>query len=217
MIILKNIYKSYQHQKVLQDISFTLHEGVQVSIQGASGSGKSTLLYLLGGLESPTYGSIEIGSFHLQKMNSEELARYRNQYVGFVFQFHFLLSSMTALENILLPGRISGSDLRPIMNKTYEYAEHLEVKSCLNKYPHELSGGQQQRVNLLRAISLNPKLLLCDEATGNLDSKNSEKVIHLIKELASLHKSTLLVVTHDEKIAKQFPFQLKIEDGKIIH
>ena len=212
-IELSEIKKSYGKFHALKNVSLTLDKGLHYVIQGASGSGKSTLLYLIGGLDKPSSGRILFSGEDLSLFGDEKLAHYRNTNVGFVFQFHFLLPSMNCLENILLPSRIGGFTNRELKNEVLSIAEHLDVTHCLNKFPYELSGGEQQRVNIIRALSLKPKLLLCDEPTGNLDSTNSEKVIKLIKELAESFGSTLVVVTHDDSVACQFPSKFFLKDG----
>jgi ABC-type lipoprotein export system ATPase subunit len=153
---------------------------------------------------------------NLTSLNDEELAQFRNSYVGFVFQFHFLLPSMTCRDNILLPARIGGRNVATVQKETHELAKFLGVDHCLEKYPYEVSGGEQQRINIIRALSLRPKILLCDEPTGNLDSKNSEKVTTLLKNLSADFGATLIVVTHDDKVASFFPRKIVIEDGQII-
>jgi lipoprotein-releasing system ATP-binding protein len=183
-IVLSNVEKSFGKTKVLRGLNLNIESKELVAIRGASGSGKSTLLYLLGGLDHPTSGKVIVEGKNLTTMDDEELALFRNQYVGFVFQFHFLLT--------------------------------LGVTHCLTKFPFEISGGEQQRINIIRALSLRPKILLCDEPTGNLDSKNSEKVASLLKSLAAEFGATLLVVTHDDKVASFFPRKIVIEDGQII-
>lgn len=214
-ISLENVAKTYAQTRVLKNISLTLPLGGQYVITGASGSGKSTLLYLLGGIDRPTSGSIRVGQFHLNSANDEQLANFRNQQVGFVFQFHFLLSSMTCWENILLPAQIGGKVKDSLKKDLEHFARELGVEHCLPKYPYQISGGEQQRVNMIRAISLRPKLVLCDEPTGNLDSKNSEKVISLLKELGHEVRSTLILVTHDKKVASTFHHELLMEDGEL--
>ena len=215
-IMLSNVEKSFGKTKVLRGINLQIEAKELAAIRGASGSGKSTLLYLLGGLDQPTTGKVIIDNKNLSSMSDEELAYFRNSHVGFVFQFHFLLPSMSCRENILLPGRIGGRDIRKVEEDCEELAKILGVTHCLSKFPFEISGGEQQRVNIIRALSLRPRILLCDEPTGNLDSKNSEKVTNLLKGLAADFGATLLVVTHDDKVASFFPRKIVIEDGQII-
>lgn len=214
LISVKNVKKYFGNVKALDGVNVNFSAGEQYAIQGSSGSGKSTLLYLLGGLDRPTDGSISVDDQNLSLFNDEQLANYRNQYVGFVFQFHFLLPSMNCRQNILLPSKIGGVNVKGINEKIEGLAETLGVTHCLEKYPFELSGGEQQRVNIIRALSLRPKLLLCDEPTGNLDSENSQKVIFLLRELAREYGSTLIVVTHDIQIASEFNNQIFMKDGK---
>lgn len=215
-IRLENVEKSFGKTNVLRGINFSIQEKELVAIRGASGSGKSTLLYLLGGLDHPTSGKVIIDNKNLPQLSDEALALFRNESVGFVFQFHFLLPSMTCRDNILLPARIGGRDMKRVEADAEKLAQILGVNHCLNKYPFEISGGEQQRINIIRALSLRPKILLCDEPTGNLDSKNTEKVATLLKNLAVEYGATLLVVTHDDRVASHFPRKIVIEDGQII-
>ncbi len=215
-ITLHNVEKTFGKTKVLRGLNLSIEDRELVAIRGASGSGKSTLLYLLGGLDHPTSGKVLIDGKNLTSMDDEKLALFRNSYVGFVFQFHFLLPSMTCRDNILLPARIGGKDTKIVEKDIEELAKILGVTHCLSKFPFEISGGEQQRINIIRALSLRPKILLCDEPTGNLDSKNSEKVATLLKNLAADFGATLLVVTHDDKVASFFPRKIVIEDGQII-
>ena len=215
-IQLQNIEKTFGPTKVLRGINVDIEERELVAIRGASGSGKSTLLYLLGALDRPTSGVLKIAGKNLSQLSDEELAKFRNSSVGFVFQFHFLLPSMTCKDNILLPARIGEKDVKAVEKQIRVIAETLGVTHCLDKYPFEISGGEQQRINIIRALSLKPKILLCDEPTGNLDSKNTEKVATLLKNLAAEYGATLLVVTHDDKVASFFPRKIVIEDGQII-
>lgn len=216
LINLKNVSKSFGTTSVLRNLNFTIADQEQVAIRGASGSGKSTLLYLLGGLDKPSSGEVVIAGKNLARGSEEELAQFRNSSVGFVFQFHFLLPSMNCEDNILLPSRIGGQDPKRVKEDLKTLARDLGVEHCLKKFPFEISGGEQQRINIIRALSLRPKILLCDEPTGNLDSKNSEKVATLLKKLALEFGATLLVVTHDDKVASFFPRKIVIEDGQII-
>jgi len=211
----RNVKKSFGKVEALGGITLNLEANNQYAVKGTSGSGKSTLLYLLGGLDRPSGGEIFISGKNLSLQTDDELAKFRNQFVGFVFQFHFLLQSMTCMNNILLPGRIRGGSIVEIQKDTHNLAQILGVTHCLEKYPYQLSGGEQQRINIIRALSLRPKLLLCDEPTGNLDSKNTELVTSLLKELASDYQSTLIVVTHDNDVSSKFKNQIVLKDGKL--
>jgi lipoprotein-releasing system ATP-binding protein len=215
-IQLENVEKSFGNTQVLRGLNFSIESKELVAIRGASGSGKSTLLYLLGGLDKPSSGRVIIDNKNLTSLDDEALAKFRNESVGFVFQFHFLLPSMTCGDNILLPSRIGGHNRDQVEKDTKELAKILGVTHCLSKFPFEISGGEQQRINIIRALSLRPKILLCDEPTGNLDSKNTEKVATLLKNLAADFAATLLVVTHDDRVASYFPRKIVIEDGQII-
>lgn len=213
-IILNNVSKKFGDFHALKDLSLEINEGEKVAIYGSSGSGKSTLLYLLGGLDRPSFGDVFCYGQNISKLNDNSLAKYRNEQVGFIFQFHFLLGTLSGLDNIMLPARINGSkNIKEIEKNIKTYAENLGVADILNKLPSEMSGGQQQRINILRAISLKPKLLLCDEPTGNLDSSNSSLVIDLLDSIASESGATLLVVTHDQSVASRFSNRIEILDG----
>jgi lipoprotein-releasing system ATP-binding protein len=215
-ITVDKVKKHYNQSRALNGVSLSFEEGGQYLIRGASGSGKSTLLYLLGGLDRPSEGSIVVNQKNLVDLSDEDLALYRNRYVGFVFQFHFLLPSMNCLDNILLPSRLGGIFSEEIVTRAKKLATYLGVDHCLLKFPFELSGGEQQRINIIRALSLKPKLLLCDEPTGNLDSENSAKVVQLLKELAREFHATLVVVTHDPQIAQSFSSQFIMRDGVLV-
>jgi len=216
---IQELQKSFGKVKALDNINLNLMSGTHYAIRGASGSGKSTLLYLMGGMDRATSGVIRVNGRSLAELTDEQLALYRNSFVGFVFQFHFLLPSMSCHDNILLParlGKLSAQDFEKIRNETSVLANRLGVAHCLEKFPFELSGGEQQRINIIRAVSMKPKLLLCDEPTGNLDSVNSNKVVALLRELAHACQATLVVVTHDEKVAMQLDHQLYIQDGCLV-
>lgn len=216
IIRLSNVKKFYNKSRALNGVTLAMNEGEEYLIRGASGSGKSTLLYLLGGLDRPSEGEVVVNQKNLATLNDEELALYRNRYVGFVFQFHFLLPSMNCLDNLLLPARLAGfssQETNDVKERVLLLAENLQVTHCLQKFPFELSGGEQQRINIIRALSLKPKLLLCDEPTGNLDSENSQKVIQLLRTLAREFHATLVVVTHDPVIAESFNNQFLMKDG----
>lgn len=219
IIKIENVKKFYKQSRALNGVTLSMDEGKEYLIRGASGSGKSTLLYLLGGLDRPTEGRVIVNQKNLAELTDEELAIYRNRYVGFVFQFHFLLPSMNCLDNLLLPARLAGlskNEMQAVKERALSLADTLAVVHCLSKFPFELSGGEQQRINIIRALSLKPKLLLCDEPTGNLDSENSQKVIQLLRSLSKEFNATLVVVTHDPQIAQNFSNQVMMKDGMIV-
>ncbi len=199
---------------VLKDISLTIDDGDFVSITGRSGSGKSTLLYVMSTLDQATSGEIEIDGEKISRMPSERLHRFRNQNMGFVFQFHYLLPELTALENVLIPAR-----------KTKRHAEKTELALSLlerfgleskeNRLPGQLSGGEQQRVAIARALVMKPKYLFADEPTGNLDSANGDQVIRILKELNESEKMTVVIVTHDPDYAALAKRQVHLVDGRI--
>lgn len=215
-IIVNNVSKKFGNFYALRDLDLEIDEHEKVAIYGKSGSGKSTLLYLLGGLDKPSNGNIYCFGQNISSYSDNDLAFYRNNFVGFIFQFHFLLGTLTGLENILLPAQINGTcNLKDVKNYVISHAERLGVSDILHKLPSEMSGGQQQRINILRAISLRPKLLLCDEPTGNLDSVNSKIVVDLLDSIADQTGATLLVVTHDKGVASRFSHQIEILDGGV--
>jgi len=211
-----DVKRNYGDQWAVNGVNLSLKKGDHLAIKGASGSGKSTLLYMLGGLERPSHGSIQIDGIDLVRSNDQALANFRNQKVGFVFQFHFLLSTLSALDNILMPVRIAGLKEKKYRAVIDQYAERLGVQNCLKKFPFQLSGGEQQRISIMRALILSPPVLLCDEPTGNLDSVNSANVIDLLKELSKASGSTLVIVTHDDAVAQKFFLQMQMQDGKLL-
>lgn len=212
MIQLHNVSKRYQ-QDVLKNVSLQINQAEQCVIVGRSGSGKSTLMYLIGGMERCTSGEIICYQKPLHSLDDTGLAAYRKAFVGFIFQFHFLLPTMSAWENILLPLRLANKPIDE--SKILNFAKEVGIEKLLSKFPYELSGGEQQRVSLLRAIMLEPPLILCDEPTGNLDTVHSAKVIELLQYFAKRLQSTLLVVTHDLDIASRFNRKIRIEDGSL--
>ena len=216
-IEVKNVKKSFGKVHALSGVGVNFELGKQYAIKGASGSGKSTLLYLIGGLDKASAGEISVGGQNLLKLDDDNLAKYRNSYVGFIFQFHFLLPSMNCIDNILLPSKIGDKSSGDVESTARDLAKTLGVEHCLKKFPYELSGGEQQRINIIRALSLRPKLLLCDEPTGNLDSANSSLVTNLLKDLAEEFGATLIVVTHDDNVSKEFDTVIHMEDGAILN
>ena len=216
LVQVKQVYKSFGPSLALNGLSLNLAAHEQYAIQGPSGSGKSTLLYLLAGLDQPSAGEILVGGVNLATLNDEAAARYRQKMVGLVFQFHFLLPTLSCLENIYLPARISATPIQSITANVERLAVKLEVEHCLSKFPYQLSGGEQQRINIIRALALTPRLLLCDEPTGNLDSVNAQRVATMLAELAREKQMTLVVVTHDDAVASHYPHHLFLRDGQLV-
>jgi lipoprotein-releasing system ATP-binding protein len=209
--------KTYQdgvrRVKVLKWISMEVEPGEMVAIVGPSGSGKSTLLHLLGALDRPDTGTVEIGGKSLAKLSGSALAAFRNRTIGFVFQFHQLLPDFTALENVMLPGRIAGLDPRAVHANARRLLREVGLEERLEHFPNQLSGGERQRVALCRALALEPPLLLADEPTGNLDPASGEQVFQLLLELQARHRTTGVLVTHNPEIAERCTRILKLEDG----
>ncbi|MDD6308791.1 MAG: ABC transporter ATP-binding protein [Clostridia bacterium] len=218
-IQLKSLYKVYSQgtDKVyaLNNLSLEIEKGEFVVILGPSGSGKSTLLHILGGLDNPTEGEVLVDGVNIAGYSDDELAKYRRSDVGFVFQAFNLLPSLTAIENIEMPLLIDGQT----MDQEYmdEVMECLEIKALQKRLPSQMSGGQQQRIAIARALSNKPKMVLADEPTGNLDSEISNKVLKLLKETCKKYGQTLIMITHNEEIAKQADRVIRIKDGKAFH
>lgn len=200
--------------KALDDVSFCIEEGQFVAIIGPSGSGKSTLLHILGGVDTPTSGNVFVDNNDMYALNENALAIFRRRQIGLIYQFYNLIPVLNVEENITLPILL---DHRTI-NKTYydELIKTLGLGDRVQYLPNELSGGQQQRVSIGRALIASPTLVLADEPTGNLDRKNSDEIITLLKQLHKEHHQTLVIITHDESIALQADRIISIEDGKIV-
>lgn len=199
---------------VLRGVSLEISNGEAVFLCGASGAGKTTLLYTLAGLETPESGTVEFEGKSLYKIGSDQLARLRNSRMGFVFQSYFLLPELTALENVLVPAMIGGQ--APVQ-KGSELLERVGLSGRLHHLPAELSGGEQQRVAIARALINDPAILFADEPTGNLDSHTGEAIIELLLGVARNDSRTLVVVTHDEHLARRGDRLVRIEDGKLVH
>ena len=198
----------------LDDVSFTVTKGQMVAITGTSGAGKSTLLHIIGGVEKPTKGKVFLGNEDVFSKNDKNLAVFRRRQVGLVYQFYNLIPMLTAEENITLPSQMDGR--RPDEERLKRLAEMMGISDRLNHLPSQLSGGEQQRVSVCRAIYSSPMLLLADEPTGNLDSKNSREIIALIRKMNRELKQTVIMVTHDTDIALQCDRVITIEDGRIV-
>jgi putative ABC transport system ATP-binding protein/lipoprotein-releasing system ATP-binding protein len=199
---------------VLHDISFDIKDQAFVSISGRSGSGKTTLLYILSTLDNPSSGTVEIDGLNPSQLSVEDLHQFRNQNLGFIFQFHYLLPELTALENILMPARKTDQH----HHKKSEAMELLRQFDLLNKsdrLPSQLSGGEQQRVAIARALIMNPRYIFADEPTGNLDTHNAELVIQLLKEVNQKLGTTVVLVTHEPDFAKMAATQIFLKDGHL--
>ncbi len=199
--------------EVLRGINLEIQAGEALSIVGSSGAGKSTLLHILGTLDRPTLGKVIFRGQDLTRKTDEELAEFRNRTMGFVFQFHHLLGEFSALENVMMPCRISGMSLKEARKAAEELLDTLGLKHRLTHFPSELSGGEQQRVAIARALVRKPEVLFADEPTGNLDTANAERIQELFFDLKNRMKLTLVVVTHDHTFAKKFPRSLSMRDG----
>ncbi|MBW8359014.1 MAG: ABC transporter ATP-binding protein [Weeksellaceae bacterium] len=222
MIRAKNIHKCYGDLHVLKGVDIHIKEGEVVSIVGESGAGKSTLLQILGTLDMPTtpekYGSqIALDGQSYISMNDRELSRFRNRNIGFVFQFHQLLPEFTALENVLLPTRISGRNEKESLEKAYSLFEDLHIADRIHHKPNEMSGGEAQRAAVARALINSPKIIYADEPTGNLDSKNADDLHRLFFDLRDKYNQTFVIVTHNPNLAEITDRKLVMKDGQILY
>lgn len=212
----KRFSKQGNQVEVLRGVDLKIAEGESLAVLGHSGAGKSTLLHVLGTLEPPTKGELLYLGESVGKFSGRKLAQFRNRELGFVFQFHYLLPEFTALENVLMPSLIAGEDRAEWEPKAQKILEGVGLGHRLHHRPAELSGGEQQRVALARAMVMGPKVLLADEPTGNLDSKNAGMVKELLFDINKNRGVTLVLVTHDEEMAKDFSRQLVMKDGRIV-
>jgi lipoprotein-releasing system ATP-binding protein len=213
MIITHQIKKKYGNVDVLKGIDLKINRGELVSIVGASGAGKTTLLQILGTLMPPDSGQVLINEVDLFKLNAKALSKFRNQHIGFVFQFHQLLAEFTALENVMLPGIIAGTPKKQLKKQAEEWFEYLNIGHRYHHKPSELSGGEQQRVAVARALINQPSVIFADEPTGNLDSNNTHELFELLLRLRSERQQTVVLVTHNEHLAEQSDRVLRMVDG----
>lgn len=215
MLIAEQIVKSYGDLQVLRGIDLTIESGEIVSIVGTSGAGKSTLLHILGTLDRPDQGRLQIGGEQVDHLKPKALARFRNQHIGFVFQFHHLLPEFSALENVCVPGWIAGTSKKQVEQRAMELLERLCLKDRITHKPSALSGGEQQRVAVARALINSPKIIFADEPTGNLDSTHARELHQLFLDLRKEFNQTFLIVTHNEELAGMSDRVVHMKDGKI--
>ena len=216
-----SIYKSFHDPvrlDVLKDVSFQLHRGEYASVIGRSGSGKSTLLYILSTMDTDFSGRLLIDGIDIHGKTEKELASIRNEKIGFVFQFHYLLNEFSAIKNVMLPGfKLNKVSEEELEHTAYQYLKDLGIEKLAHKMAYRLSGGEKQRVAIARAMINDPLIIMCDEPTGNLDSKNADIVFNIFKELTEAFNKTLLVVTHDLIFAEKSGRIIELDDGKIIN
>jgi len=214
-----DLHKSFQMGRemieVIKGVTFKIKGGQMVSLAGASGAGKSTLLHIVGTLDAPTKGEVFFEGESLFRKTEKNLAAFRNEKIGFVFQFHHLLPEFTALENVMMPGLISGLRQSEIIDRAKEKLDEMGLSHRIKHRPGELSGGEQQRVAIARALILRPHLLLADELTGNLDTKTGQQIIDLLLKLNQKYNMTMIVATHNESLAATLPVHFKMADGRL--
>ncbi len=217
MIEIDNIKKSFDKLTVLKGISATVKKGEIVSITGPSGAGKTTLLQIIGTLSNADEGRILINQTDITNLNSKNLAKFRNEHIGFVFQFHHLLPEFTAIENICMPAFIMGTDKKKAVNKAKELLDFLNLSDRSEHKPNEMSGGEQQRVAVARALINNPSIILADEPSGNLDTENKKALHQLFFSLRDKFEQTFVIVTHNNELAQMSDRIIKLKDGIIVN
>src|SRR3989454_7006605 len=219
LLCARDVHKTYilgkRSLEVLRGVTLELERGDFLALRGASGAGKSTLLHLLGGLDAPNRGEIRLGGRNLAALSRSELARLRNQEVGFIFQAYYLLPELDALENVCLPARMARTPTPHAQARGRELLARVGLQERLEHKPYELSGGEQQRVAIARALINQPDLILADEPTGNLDSHTGEEIIELLCSLRTEKQTTLIMATHDARIAARAPKVIELVDGQV--
>lgn len=216
MIQINGLEKNYGNLQVLKGINLEIADRSVISIVGASGAGKSTLLHIIGTLDKPTKGTVLIDNTDLYTLSDKKLAQYRNQNIGFIFQFHHLLPEFTAVENVALPALIAGQSHADAFKRATELLEFLKLGERLTHKPSQLSGGEQQRVAVARALANNPKLVLADEPSGNLDTANARQLHQLFLDLRDEFGQTFVVVTHNTELAQLADKTIEMKDGKML-
>ncbi len=219
LVAVDNVTKTFLHEgnsvTVLKGVSLRVREGEMLCVVGPSGAGKSTLLHMIGTLDLPTTGRIRYEGKDVTTLSSARLSEFRNQSIGFVFQFHHLLPEFTALENVMMPGLIQGRPKGPLEKRARELLTEVGLAHRVSHRPGELSGGEQQRVALARALVMEPKVILADEPTGNLDSQTSDAIHNLLFELNERRRTTFVIVTHSRDLAERMPRTVFMKDGAI--
>lgn len=217
MLQATQIHKAYNGLHVLKGVNFNVAQGEMVSIIGSSGAGKSTLLHILGTLDEPTSGTILLNNENVTKLSSKALASFRNQHIGFVFQFHHLLPEFSALENVCIPAWIAKKSKTSTKEKAIHLLEQLGLEKRIHNKPNQLSGGEQQRVAVARALINDPTIVFADEPTGNLDSANATELHHLFSKINQQTNQTFVIVTHNQHLAAQCPKVFTMKDGLMVH
>jgi putative ABC transport system ATP-binding protein/lipoprotein-releasing system ATP-binding protein len=215
-IVVKNVGKAIADPptRILTDVSLEIHDGEFVALTGKSGAGKSTLLYILSSLDNPSEGSVEIAGQNIMAMTPDELYRFRNQNMGFVFQFHYLIAELTAIENVLMPA-MKFHEEKKRRARAEMLLEQFGLKDKSNRYPRQLSGGEQQRLAIARSLIMEPKYLFADEPTGSLDTVNAEVVMKILENCSRKDGMTVIMVTHDPDFANTAERQIRLADGRI--
>ena len=216
MIVATNIHRKFDELEVLKGVDLRVERGEIVSIVGPSGAGKTTLLQILGTLDEPDEGLVMVDGVDLIRMNEKEKASFRNRKLGFIFQFHQLLPEFTALENVMIPALMAGKDTGAVKTKAEELLKYLQLSDRLEHKPSELSGGEKQRVAVARALINNPQIILADEPSGSLDSKNKEELHRLLFDLRDKFGLTIIIVTHDKELAGLSDRIIEMKDGKVM-
>jgi lipoprotein-releasing system ATP-binding protein len=216
MLTARNIHKNYGALQVLKGVDVDIKQSEIVCIVGSSGAGKSTLLHILGTLDKPDSGSVTLEGITTSNLTGNKLADFRNQHIGFVFQFHHLLPEFTAMENVCMPGWIAGNKTKDVENRATALLETLGLAGRLHNKPQALSGGEQQRVAVARALINKPTIVFADEPTGNLDSANAKELHQLFFKLRDLYKQTFLIVTHNQQLAGMSDRVLQMKDGLMV-
>ena len=217
MLQARGIKKSYGNLQILKGVDLDVKRGEIITIIGASGAGKSTLLHVIGTLEQPDHGTVRLNNVDVHTLSSKKMSAFRNEQIGFIFQFHHLLPEFTALENICIPAFIAGKSKKDAENKAFELLELLGLSDRSNHKPSEMSGGEQQRVAVARAMVNDPAIILADEPSGNLDSNNAENLHYLFVKLRDTLNQTFVIVTHNENLANLADRKVLMKDGQIIN